>query len=164
MQVQGLVAIVSSTIPRARLRSAFSRQGAKSGLHSNAKYRLACPPCQTRVSHQRSLPCRNLAAGASGSSADDASEQPNSRKQNSEAQPSTSRLVPLLEPGEPNSRRGTANSSPQSSAPMQQYPVVSEGRRSASWEYKQGADKRSLWGTFIKVMNALCCCLLLFFR
>ncbi|BDA48452.1 hypothetical protein COCOBI_12-1310 [Coccomyxa sp. Obi] len=137
-------------------RSVFCRHTAESGrkLISTHKHANICHNIQPRHPSHRKLPSSSspvAAASQSGdvsSSADNASgaSHPSSRVPQSEAQPSTSYPIPVIQPGDSSKPSTTGRSS----APVQEFPVVSEGRRSASWEYKQRADKRSLWGTFIK--------------
>lgn len=149
MQVQGLAAGVNSTRTSARRTSFICRRTVKAGLPLYGKQRIAYPSCQRTVSQRRHRPLVVLAADTPGASSEDVS---GTRQLDTSAdrktQPSTSDSVPAAQPEASSSREGTGEPSPF----VQQYPIVSEGRRSSSWGHKQGADKRSLWGTFIKVM------------
>ena len=139
-------------------RSVFRRHKAESGrnLILTHKHTKICQNVQPKHCIHRKLDISSSPVASASqrndisSGADDASA-PNSRAPQSEAQPSTSYPIPVIQP------RGSSkpSTSGRTSASVQQFPVVSEGRRSASWEYKQRADKRSLWGTFIKVLLAL---------
>ncbi len=150
MQVQGLAAGVNSTRTSAQRTSSICRRTVKAGLPLYGKQRIAYPSCQRTFSQRRPRPLVVLAADTPGASSEDVSgtRQLDSSAVDRKTQPSTSDSVPAAQPETSSSREGTGETSPF----VQQYPIVSEGRRSSSWGHKQGADKRPLWGTFIKVM------------